>query len=53
MSAQPENAFAARLAVEQPIRLVGLLESPAVGEESVDADLAIGDEGRTFGLADR
>src|SRR5690349_20726243 len=47
-----EDALAARLAVEEAVGLLGLVERPAMGEEAVDVDLAVGDEAGAFGLAD-
>jgi hypothetical protein len=38
-----EHAFAGRLRVEQFVGLVGLVERPAVGEQRLDIDAAIGD----------
>src|SRR5215813_7967554 len=46
-------AFAGRLRVEQFVGLVGLVERPAMGEQRLDIDAAIGDEAGAFLLADR
>ena len=44
-------AFAGRLPIEQFVSLVGLIELPAVREEVVYLDLAVGNERRALGLA--
>src|SRR5437867_1818619 len=46
-----EDALAGGLGVEQFVGLLGLVEPPAVGEEGLDVDPAVGDELRAFGLA--
>src|SRR3984893_10250565 len=45
-----EHALAAVLLVEQPIGLLGLIELPAVGEQFVHLDGAVGNELRALGL---
>src|ERR1700738_1864790 len=45
-----EHALAAGLLVEQPIGLLGLIELPAVGEQFVHLDGAVGNELRALGL---
>ena len=47
-----DHAFARGLRIEQPVRFLGLLELPAVREEAVDVDAAIGDVAGAVGLAD-
>src|SRR5262249_20615488 len=47
-----EHALAARLLVEQPVGLLGLIELPAVREQILDLDLAVGDELGALGLSD-
>ncbi|MGH6942667.1 MAG: hypothetical protein ACREH6_00410, partial [Geminicoccaceae bacterium] len=49
-SLEQEHAFAGGLGVEQPIGLVRLVKRPALSEQAVDIDLAIGDEARALGL---
>jgi hypothetical protein len=48
-----EDAFAAGLAVEQPIGLLGLGQLPAMREQVVDCDLAVGDEAGAVRLSNR
>src|SRR5215469_11554189 len=48
-----KHALAAGLPVEQPVGLVRLRQLPAIREQMLDVDLAIGDEGRALGLDDR
>src|SRR3954447_15026571 len=38
--------------IEQPVGRLGLVEAPAVGEQAVDRDAAVGDEAGAVGLAD-
>src|SRR5712691_8464425 len=47
-----EHTLAAGLLVEQAVSLRGLVERPAVGEQVVHLDMAVGDEARAIGLAD-
>src|ERR1700719_4028959 len=48
-----KHTFAAGLAVEQPVGLVGLRKLPAIGEQMLDVDLVVGDEARAVGLDGR
>src|SRR3546814_74198 len=50
---EQEHALSGGLPVEQAIGFGGLLQRPAIGEQVVDVDLAVGDEGRAFRLPDR
>src|ERR1051326_2806714 len=50
MALHQKHALAAGLLIEQPIGLLGLIELPAVGEQIVDLDAAVGDELRTLRL---
>src|ERR1051326_5165286 len=45
-----EHALAAGLLVEEPIGFLGLIEPPAVSEQIVDLDVAVGDELRALRL---
>src|SRR5262249_23145108 len=47
-----EHALAARLLVKQSVGLLGLIELPAMREQIVDLDLAVGNELRALGLPD-
>lgn len=47
-----KHALAGGLAVEQAVGGVGLVEAPAVGEQRVHVDPAVGDEAGAVGLAD-
>ena len=49
---EEENALAASLLVEQLVGLDRLIELPALGEQLVDVDAAVGDELRALRLAD-
>jgi hypothetical protein len=46
-----EYAFAARLLIKHPIRLLRLRKFPAVGEQVLDRNFSIGDEACAFGLS--
>ena len=50
VGSQQKHALAARLLVEQPVSLIGLFELPAIGEQMIDADLAVGDKARAIRL---
>ena len=47
-----KHALAGGLAVEQAVGGFGLVEAPAVGEQRVHVDPAVGDEAGAVGLAD-
>src|SRR5689334_20755456 len=47
-----KNAFAAALAVKQPVGVLGLSELPALGEQVVDRNFSLRDEACTFRLSD-
>src|SRR5688572_4065640 len=48
-----EHALARRLRIEQPIRLLRLVDLEAMGEQLLERDLAVCDEARAFLLTHR
>ena len=50
-SRRQDDGLAGRLRVEEPVGFFGLLEPPAVREEPLHVDLALGDELGALGLA--
>src|SRR5215472_14789368 len=51
-SGHHKHALAARLLIENPIRLLRLVQPPAVAEQVVDRKFSLCDEGCAFGLPD-
>jgi hypothetical protein len=50
-SGRQDDGLAGRLRVEEPVGFLGLLETPAVREESLHVHLPVGDELGALGLA--